>query len=176
MADPFIGEVRIFAGNFAPRDWAFCDGQTIQISQNPALFSILGATYGGDGRTTFGVPNLQGRAPMHAGQGPGLTRRSLGERGGVDQVTLGVGDIPSHTHALQGANAVGDQASPVGNAFAQSPTGRQGFFLYDNDDNTGAMDSNILASTGSQGPHNNLQPYLVLQFIIALQGTFPSRS
>lgn len=176
MADPFIGEIRIFAGSFAPRDWAFCDGQEIPIAQNPALFSLVGAIYGGDGRNDFGVPNLVGRTPMHAGIGPGLTQRSLGQTGGSATVALDASHLPEHSHGLRGVGSTGNSSSPAGNALAQSRSGRGGFGLYDNDDNTSNMASQILSTAGGGTAHNNLQPLQVVNFIISLSGVFPTQS
>lgn len=171
MSEPFIGEVRIFAGNFAPRGWAFCNGQLLPIAQNTALFSLLGVTYGGDGRTTMGLPNLEGRAPMHPGSGPGLTTRRLGERVGAETATLSAQQMPAHTHAVMGLGPANTN-SPTGASSATNPTVNQ----Y----NTGATSmvsasSDAIGSAGSGGGHNNLQPYLTLNFIIALTGLYPSR-
>jgi microcystin-dependent protein len=169
MSDPFIAEIRIFAGNFAPRGWSFCDGQLLPISQNTALFSLIGTTYGGDGRTTTALPNLKGRAPMHAGRGPGLTPRSLGQRGGVETVTLSEAQTPSHTHTMVGNDEDPDQTSPVGGFLAA------GTNMYHTTADT-TLASSTLPSAFSAGAHNNMQPYLAINFIIALQGTYPSRS
>lgn len=167
MADPFIGEIRIFAGNFAPSSWAFCNGQLLSISQNTALFSLVGTIYGGDGRTTFGLPDLGGRAPMHSGNGPGLTSRSLGQRGGAETATAA--QIPSHSHTLQGVDADAQTTDPTGNRLATSNE--------DNYDDQSApnvsMSSLATGSFGNQA-HDNMQPYLTLNFIIALNGIFPS--
>ena len=174
MSDPFVAEIKIFAGNFAPRSYAFCDGQLLQVSQNTALFSLLGTTYGGDGRTTFGLPNLQGRAPMHPGSGPGLASRRLGEKGGAETVTLTEAQIPSHNHPIHGSTGEKDSNTPAGNAFGTDELGDS----YRDTDNVNMKSGSggALASTGGGQAHNNLQPYLTLNFIIALQGTFPSRS
>ncbi|HZD04287.1 MAG TPA: tail fiber protein, partial [Longimicrobiales bacterium] len=120
MSEPFVGEIRMFAGNFAPRGWAFCDGQLLAVSQNDALFSLLGTIYGGDGRTTFGLPDCRGRIPLHAGSGPGLTPRALGSKGGAGKVTLTVNQLPSHTHPLQGSTDNGLDPNPGGNLLASS--------------------------------------------------------
>lgn len=169
--EPLLGTVAIFAGTFAPRGWAFCDGQLIAISQNAALFSLLGTTYGGDGRTTMGLPDLRGRAPIHAGSGPGLTPRSLGERSGTETTTLTVNDLPSHTHTLRGSSVAGTSSTPDGNVPAVN---RDGILHYgaSADSDMGS----VLTSTGGSQPHNNMQPYLTMNYIIALQGVFPSRS
>lgn len=172
MSEPFIAEIRIFAGNFAPRGWAFCNGQLLPISQNTALFSLIGTTYGGDGRSTTALPNLQGRAPMHPGRGPGLTDRRLGERGGVETVTLSEAQMPNHSHALQGTRESGDNLNPGNNYLAR------GTAMYAPPPSSGVspMASNALASVGGSQPHNNLQPFLAINFIIALVGLYPSRS
>lgn len=173
MSEPFVAEIRIFAGNFAPRGWAFCDGQLLPISQNTALFSLIGTTYGGDGRTTTALPNLQGRAPMHPGRGPGLTSRRLGQRGGVEMVTLSEAQMPNHNHQVMTA-----VAPP---ATANSPANNLGFSrsvpaAYTNgSSNTVSLNGGALQSTGGGQAHNNLQPFLTLNFIIALVGLYPSR-
>jgi len=173
MADPFVAEIRIYPFNFAPRGWAFCNGQLMPLSQNTALFSLLGTTYGGDGRSTFGLPNLQGRAVVHPGQGPGLSLRSLGETGGSDAVTLLHSEIPAHTHALAASNEIGEDRKAVGEAMARSTGGP----LYGPVPATPvAMAAEAVASLGGSQPHNNLMPYLTLNFCIALQGVFPPRS
>ncbi|MCB2154816.1 tail fiber protein [bacterium] len=169
MTEPFIAEIRIFAGNFAPRSWAFCDGQLLPISQNTALFSLVGTTYGGDGRTTVGLPDLQGRAPMHPGRGPGLTERRLGEKTGVETVTLSDAQMPSHNHSLVGTRELGEDLNPAGNYFAR------GTAMYEATGTTVDMNAQSLPSNGGSQAHNNLQPYLAINFIIALQGLYPSR-
>lgn len=168
MSEPFLAEVRIFPYNFAPRGWAFCDGQLLPINQNQALFALLGTNYGGNGQTTFALPNLQGRTPIGPGQGPGLSDYQVGETGGVESVTLTPQELPSHTHTLQavaGNATTGAPGPAVGLATAGSP-------VY-------APAQNLVAMTpiGSGGqPHPNRQPYLVLHFCIAMQGIFPSRN
>lgn len=169
MSEPFIAEIRIFAGNFAPRGWAFCNGQLLPVSQNTALFSLIGTTYGGDGRTTTALPNLQGRAPMHPGHGPGLTARRLGERGGTETVTLSEAQMPEHAHGLEGTRESGDNLNPGGNYLAR------GTAMYQSSQNLGAMSPEALPDSGGSQAHNNLQPYLAISFIIALVGLFPSR-
>lgn len=171
MSEPFIAEIRIFAGNFAPRSWAFCDGQILPISQNTALFSLIGTTYGGDGRTSMGLPNLQGRCPMHPGRGPGLTARRLGEVGGTPTVTLSEAQMPDHNHAPQGSGDPANQRGPSGNLPAVG-VGR-GAVAYSASGSTTGFER--LGSAGGGQAHNNLQPYLGLNFIIALQGLYPSR-
>ncbi len=175
MSNPFVAEIRIFAGNFAPRGWATCDGQLLSISQNTALFSLLGTTYGGNGQTNFGLPNLQGSAPMHAGQGPGLSLRDLGETGGSANVTLLVSQIPAHPHQAQ-ANAGGNnKPAPIGNAWSSLGSTRTPPPLYSNTQNA-QMSQSALSLNGGGGPHNNMSPYQCLTFIIALQGVFPPRN
>ena len=168
MADAFIGEIRIFAGNFAPSSWAFCDGQLLQIAGNTALFSIVGTIYGGDGRTTFGLPDLRGQAPMHPGNGPGLTSRILGERGGAETATVTAAQIPSHSHTLQGVDADAQDTNPTGNRLATSNE--------DNYDDQGVPNvpmSSLATGSFMNQTHDNMQPYLTLNFIIALAGIFP---
>lgn len=175
MSDPFVAEIRIFAGNFAPRHWAFCDGQLLPISQNTALFSLLGTTYGGDGKSTFALPDLQGRSPMQHGQGPGLSFRQLGEASGSETVTLLESEMPMHTHRVQAVPrsqfTVGNTNSPAGNILASPRTGNQ----YTASLTAQAMAPQSVNAIGNSLPHNNMQPYLALTFIIALQGIFPPR-
>lgn len=179
MSEPFLAEIRIFAGNFAPRGWSYCDGQLLPIAQNTALFSLLGTTYGGDGRTTTALPNLQGRAPMHPGRGPGLTSRRLGEKVGVEAVTLAELHMANHTHKMTAVQrtqfTVGNSLSPAGNHLASPQTGN----AYTNNitsTNETRMASAAVSTTGGGQAHTNLQPYLALSFIIALVGLYPSRS
>ena len=173
MAEPFIAEIKMFGGNFAPRGYAYCNGQLLPIAQNTALFSLVGTTYGGDGRTTLALPNLKERVPMHPGRGPGLTQRRLGERAGVSTVTLAETQIPSHNHALSGTESPAQSASPENAVFAKS----QGEDAYsDGTTNLVNMDAGMVRSVGGGGAHNNMQPYTAVSFIIALTGLFPSRS
>ncbi|MCA9922362.1 MAG: phage tail protein [Anaerolineales bacterium] len=171
MSEPFIAEIRIFAGNFAPRGWAFCNGQLLPISQNTALFSLIGTTYGGDGRTTTALPDLQGRAPMHPGRGPGLTERRLGQKGGSETITLSEAQMPSHNHTLRGTVSRGGSSTPQGNAFNRSV----GELAYGAANNLTGMASTMAANAGGSQAHNNLQPFLAINFIIALVGLYPSR-
>jgi microcystin-dependent protein len=171
--DPFVAEIRIFAFNFAPKGWAFCDGQLLPISQNTALFSLLGTTYGGDGRVTFALPDLQGSAPMHPGQGPGLSLHDLGEVSGSDAVTLLPSEMPSHSHVAGAQTSpLSSVASPVNATLGRPASG----FLYAPAQSVVQMDPNVLQPAGGGQPHNNLQPYLTLNFNIALQGIFPPRN
>jgi microcystin-dependent protein len=174
MSDPFLAEIRMFAGNFAPRGWATCDGQVLPISQNTALFSLLGTTYGGNGRTTFALPNLQGTAPLHPGQGPGLTPRDLGESGGEPSVSLLVSEMASHNHSAQATAVHATAVAPAGQTWAAAPS--RGESLYSDASSSAVAMSPVafLPSGGSQ-PHNNMPPYLAVTFIIALQGVFPAR-
>ena len=178
MANPFVAEIRIFPFNFAPTGWAFCDGQLLPISQNTALFSLVGTFYGGDGRTTFALPNMQGSAPMHAGagsQGPGLSSHSTGEAGGSDTVTLLQTHMPAHTHAQNAFNS-----PPPANAGSPAPTlalaRSSGGSVYTGAANLVTMSASGVTTAGGDQPHNNLMPYLTLNFCIALQGVFPPRS
>jgi len=170
MADPFVAEIRIFPFNFAPKGWAWCDGQLMPLSQNTALFSLLGTTYGGNGKSNFALPDLQGRAPMHPGQGPGLSLHDLGETGGSETVTLLESEIPSHSHGLSGINDLADKPCTAGNRLAQMQN------AYIASANLVPMSDNSLAPAGGDQPHNNLQPYLTFYFCIALQGVFPPRT
>jgi len=170
MADPFVAEIRIFPFNFAPQGWAFCDGQLLPISQNTALFSLLGTFYGGNGMSNFALPDIQGRAVLPQGQGPGLGDHVLGESGGEQTVTLLESEIPAHTHALRGSSEDDDATSPAGSYWGglsqvyAAPAGLE------------PMDPYALTPTGGDQPHNNMMPFLTLNFCIALQGVFPPRS
>ncbi len=183
--DPFLGEIIMFGGNFAPRGWAYCDGQLLAISQYTALFSIIGTTYGGDGRTTFALPDLRGRAPLHAGQGPGLTSRNLGQRGGSETTTLTANNLPPHNHpgALNVSSANASQAAATAGSSIGTPgvpSGRD--FNATFGFNTGTPDVTLnsgsvtTGNTGSGTPANNMEPFLAVHYIICLQGTFPSRN
>jgi len=173
MSDPFVAEIRIFPFNFAPTGWAFCDGQLLPLSQNTALFSLLGTTYGGDGKSNFALPNLQGNAPMQPGQGQGLSLRDLGEISGVETITLLTSEIPVHSHALSASGEDANDDDPNAASWASSI----GVPMYQptTAGNIVNMAPQALAPAGGSLPHNNLQPYLTLNFCIALQGVFPPR-
>jgi microcystin-dependent protein len=172
MADPFVAEIRIFPFNFAPKGWAWCDGQLLPLSQNTALFSLLGTTYGGNGKSNFALPDLQGRAPMHPGQGPGLSLHDLGETGGSETVTLLESEIPSHSHALTASQGDAIERVPAGQLLATGIAIGQ----YGAPAAMTAMSPNTVTPAGGDQPHNNLQPYLTFYFCIALQGVFPPRT
>lgn len=176
MSEPFVGEIRMFAGNFAPRGWAFCDGQLLPISQNTALFSLIGTTYGGDGRTTTALPNMQGRAPMHPGRGPGLTARRLGEKVGVETVTLSEAQIPAHSHTARATTVAPVPGAPSNTSSFTRAFGGGPAYQSNTSDNLVDLDSQTLSTTGGGQAHTNVQPYLTLNYIIALQGLYPSRS
>jgi microcystin-dependent protein len=181
MSNPFVAEIRIFPFNFPPTGWAFCNGQLLPLSQNTALFSLLGTTYGGDGKSNFALPNLQGNTPMFYGQGPGLSLYDIGETGGEQNHTLLLGELPSHPHTLNAQTATGSTSDPNGNTLSEGQ-------WNDNQGHSGAvqyysatapnvnMGPNATGFTGSNQPHNNMMPYLTLNFCIALQGVFPPRS
>lgn len=169
--DPFVAEIRIFPFNFPPKGWAWCSGQILPLSQNTALFSLLGTTYGGDGRSNFALPNLDGKVAMQPGQGPGLSLRALGETGGSETVTLLVSEIPSHSHTVQVAIAdPAESNDPTNKTLAT--TNRP---IYNNTPSNGFMSPVALAPAGGSQPHNNMMPYLTLYFCIALQGVYPPR-
>lgn len=174
MSEPFVGEIRMFAGNFAPRGYAFADGQLLQISQNDALFALYGTTYGGDGRTTFALPDLRGRVPIHAGSGagPGLTSRPLGQRAGVENAGVSVNQLPLHTHALTGSTVLATEESPVGNVLAQAEIA-----VYSTETPLANMNSQAVGDApGGGGTHPNVMPFLCINFIVSLTGIFPSRN
>lgn len=171
MSEPFIAEIRIFAGNFAPRGWAFCNGQLLPIAQNTALFSLVGTIYGGNGETDFGLPDLKGRAPMHHGTGAGLSRKRIGEKGGASDVTLAASQLPSHAHTLQGSGQDATATDPSGNLPAVSRED-----TYTGATGTAPLLDGAIGSTGGGQSHNNMQPFLAMYFIIALVGTYPSES
>lgn len=172
MADPFVAEIRIFGFNFAPKGWAFCQGQILPLSQNTALFSLLGTTYGGDGKSNFALPNLQGSAPMFWGQGPGLSLHDIGETSGSENITLLQSEMPIHSHQV---SVVPDLSNSGGIPGPQSYLAIANIPTYNSVANT-SMSPNELSITGGSLPHNNMQPYLTLNFCIALQGVFPPRT
>lgn len=165
MAQPYVGEIRMFAGNFAPVGWMFCEGQLLPISENETLFNLIGTTYGGDGQSTFALPDLRGRIPIHQGNG-----FILAETGGVEEVTLTTQQIPVHTHAMLGTTSIANDASPANNVMAQSNT----FDPYQTGDPSAAMASQAIGIVGGSQPHTNFQPYLCINFIISLFGIYPS--
>lgn len=170
MSEPFVGEIRMFAGNFAPRGWAFCDGQLLAVSQNDALFSLLGTVYGGDGRTTFGLPDMRGRLPLHAGLGPGLSERRLGSKGGSEQETLTVNQLPGHGHPFQGTAGTATTRDPAGNSPAEAQAD-----VYVEDLSPVPLSGETISQVGGSRSHSNLMPFLCVNFIIALVGIYPSR-
>lgn len=167
MAQPYVGEIRMFAGNFAPAGWMFCDGQLLPISENETLFQLIGTTYGGDGQSTFALPNLQSRVPLHQGNG-----FILAEQGGVETVTLTVQQIPAHSHSMQATPAAGANSDPTNNLTAQHPTAS----LYSSVPGNVSLSPMAVTGVGGSQPHDNLQPYLTINFIISLFGIFPSPS
>ncbi|WP_440875142.1 phage tail protein [Thalassotalea sp. PLHSN55] len=179
MSEPFVGEVRMWACSYAPRDWAFCDGSELQISQFTTLFAILGNTYGGDGRTTFALPNLTDRAPMHQGRGPGLTSRRLGELGGLPAVQLSSAENPAHSHSVYGTSEAGDTASPTSIAYMSRESGNRSernayLSTLQTTDTNLALET--LATAGQSQAHENRQPFIGVNFCIALDGLFPARN
>jgi microcystin-dependent protein len=172
MAQPYVGEIRMFAGNFAPAGWMFCEGALLPISEYETLFNLIGTTYGGDGQSTFALPDLRGRLPVHQGQGPGLGSYVLAETGGVEEVTLTTQQIPAHSHPYVVAAGVGNQSSPGGNLSAESFN----VTPYINDAGAGTFNPAAVTSTGGSQPHTNLQPYLCVNYIISLFGIFPSQT
>ena len=175
MSEPFVGEIKMFAGNFAPRGFALCDGQLLAVSQNDALFSLLGTIYGGDGRTTFGLPELRGRVPIHTGTGPGLSPRNQGSKAGSETAMVTAAQLPAHTHTMQGSTDFGGDTSPGGNV----PATGSGANLYKQSPATGeivTMDADaVVPQSSSNQAHNNVMPFLCINFIIAPSGIFPSR-
>ncbi len=172
MSEAFVGEIRMFAGNFAPSGWALCDGQLLAISQNDALFSLIGTIYGGDGRTTFGLPDMRGRVPIHQGSGPGLTPRSIGTKAGAENHTLTANEMPSHAHALRGSSAPAGDTSPLGNV----PATASGANLYSDAAANAPMAGNMIVDSGGGQRHSNMMPTQCVNFIIALFGVYPSRT
>lgn len=177
MADPYIGEIRMFAGNYAPMGWALCDGQTMPIQQYTALFAILGTTYGGNGQTTFGLPDLRGRIPMHMGTGPGLTPRPIGQSSGAEKITLTANQMPAHNHLVNADGQQGTVDNPEGvvPAAGVDPATTNPVFLYGTAMNK-TMSPQMISQAGGNQPHDNVQPFLCVNFIIALEGEFPPRN
>lgn len=172
MAQPYVGEIRLFAGNFAPAGWALCDGSVLSIAQNDVLFNLIGTTYGGDGQNTFALPDLRGRVPLHQGQGPGLSPYVIGQAAGTEQVTLIAQQLPSHTHVLHATTA----DATVGASVAGNLTGKAATTsLYGSTPGGGALAAQALTASGGNQPHNNMAPFLGLNFIISLFGIFPSQ-
>lgn len=174
MSEPFVGQITAVGFGFAPKGWALCNGQILPIAQNQALFSLLGTTFGGNGVTTFALPDLRGRTPIHWGTGPGLASIALGESAGTETVTLITSQLPMHNHIAMASNATADQAVPGGNLWATESAGATA--MYSDQSATGTMSPQAVGSAGGNQPHNNMQPYLTINFIIALQGIFPSRN
>jgi microcystin-dependent protein len=174
MGEPYVGEIRMFGGSFAPAGWAMCQGQLMPISENDTLFNLIGTTYGGDGQETFGLPDLQGRAPVHMGQGPGISQNYvIGEKAGVESVTLTTNQIPIHTHSFVASSDAGQSAQPQNALFALLPTGN----LYTQPQQPAVnLNSNMLSAAGGSQPHENIQPYLCITFIISLFGVFPTQT
>ena len=170
--DPFVAEIRIFPFNFAPKGWAWCDGQLLPLSQNTALFSLLGTTYGGNGMSNFALPDLQGRASMHPGQGPGLSLHDLGESGGTETVTLLESEIPSHNHNLTVTSLNSQSTTPINNNLGRGNPVK----VYTSGGSMTTMGIQSIAPTGGDQPHNNLMPYVTMYFCISLQGVFPPRT
>jgi microcystin-dependent protein len=172
MSQPYVGEIRIFAGNFAPAGWMFCDGQTLPISENETLFNLIGTTYGGDGQSTFNLPDLRGRLPLHQGTGSFGTTYQMGEQAGVETVTLTTQQIPAHNHTFNATTASGTQTGPGGNLLSNS----QGPQPYIQEDADGVLNAQTLSAAGGGQPHENRQPFLGVNFIISLFGIFPSQT
>ncbi len=170
MGTPYVGEIRMFGGNFAPAGWMFCEGQLLSIAENDVLFALIGTTYGGDGQTTFALPNLRGRIPIHAGTGSSGSTYQLAEQGGAESVTLSAAQMPAHAHPVLASNAVADQRNPAGAQFARPEEP-----LYATPGPSPSnLDAGIVGVSGSNQPHDNRQPYLCVHFIISLFGIFPS--
>jgi microcystin-dependent protein len=172
VSEPFVGEIRMFGFNFAPQGWALCDGQLLPISQNAALFSLLGTTYGGDGTTTFALPDMRSRVPVGQGQGEGLSPYVEGQAGGTETVTLAATQMPAHTHSVNASSSPAASDKPAGRVLARSPS-----HIYTPEPDTSTvMNAKMLGDAGSSEPHANIQPYLGLNFCIALEGVFPARA
>jgi microcystin-dependent protein len=173
MSQPYVGEIRMFAGNFAPNGWMFCEGQTLPISENDVLFNLIGTTYGGDGQETFNLPNLASRVPIHMGTGPDGTTYQLGEMAGTEQETLSVQQIPSHNHPALASTSQGTAQNPSGGVLAQVTTSQAGVLMFGSD-SFAAMNNQSIGPAGGSQPHENTQPFLCINFIISLYGLYPS--
>jgi microcystin-dependent protein len=171
MSSPYIGEIRMFGGNFAPAGWAFCDGSLIAISENDALFALIGTTYGGDGQSTFALPDLRSRVPVHMGTGPGLQSYQIGETGGVESVTLSIPQTPSHTHALAASTTTANSTTPQNNLLAQADVD---MYLADAPDIN--LNAQSVTPVGGNQPHDNMAPFVTISFIISLYGIFPTQN
>jgi microcystin-dependent protein len=176
MSEPFLAEIRIVGFNFAPRGWAFCDGQILPINQNHSLYSLLGTTYGGDGRTSFALPDLRGRTPIHVGASNGTPAHSLGGKGGEENVVLTTATMPQHTHGMQATSATADAPAAVGNLYAQPSSGVGTVYSGTTTTADTSLNPLAIADYGNSQGHDNMQPYLALNFCIALRGLFPSRN
>ncbi|WP_020408657.1 phage tail protein [Hahella ganghwensis] len=175
MAESFIGEIRMFGGNFAPLHWGFCNGQLIAVTQNSALFSLIGAAYGGDGRSSFGIPDMRGRIPVHHGTGPGLTPLNVGNKYGVEEVTLTTSQIPSHSHPLQASKDSASSDSPTGMVLG-SLVSPDAIYTMTSSTSTGVMNENSVLNAGGTQSHSNMMGYQCVSFIISLAGSYPSRN
>ena len=174
MSEPYLGEIRLVGFNYEPEGWAFCDGRLLPIAQYDALFALIGTTYGGDGQTTFALPDLRGRTPIHMGQGNGLSNRTIGQNGGAETVTLSMNELPVHSHAAQAFEGSGTSSNPSGAVWAGVSSGA--IYRVDDGSTLAAMNPGAVSPVGGSQPHDNLQPYLCVNFIIALDGVFPTQS
>jgi microcystin-dependent protein len=175
MGQPYVGEIRMFGGNFAPNGWMFCEGQTLPISENDVLFQLIGTTYGGDGEETFNLPNLASRVPLHMGTGPDGTTYQIGEMAGTEQVTLTVQQIPVHNHPATATKSQGTSQSPAGAILATPTTAQAGTLMYGSD-SVAQMNNTAIGAAGGSQPHENTQPFLCINFVISLFGIFPSQT
>lgn len=176
MSDPYLGEIRMFAGNYAPKSWAFCDGQMLAISSNEALFSLIGANYGGDSRTSFALPDMRGRLPLHQGQGVGLTQRNIASKFGLEQVRLTSEEMPQHNHSFQATTDIADASEPSGQVLASQNDGDMTYISSPQTSNVEAMSSSTVVGQGADQAHYNMMPYSCVNFIIATIGNYPSRN
>ncbi|TMP42174.1 phage tail protein [Pseudoalteromonas citrea] len=176
MSDSFIGDIKMMATTFAPRQWAMCNGTIMAVNQNQPLFALIGAQYGGDGRSSFGLPDMRGRIPVHFGQGPGLQNYPLAAKTGLEEVTLQKSQIPAHTHSLQASNNSANSSSAIGNVLARSPETETAYTSDAGTSKVQELSAMAVESAGNTQPHNNMMPYLAIHFVICLQGIFPSRN